>query len=165
MRTSKDRLRSVAMMLLAAVAACGFVRPAELLAASASAAQINEAINRAADFLKQAQADDGSFSSASGPGVTAIVTAGLLRAGRTANDPVVARALKYLEANRHDDGGVYQTGGNHKNYETCLAIIAFQEANKDHKYDQLLAAAEKFIKKEQWDEDENKSPDDLNYGG
>src|SRR4029078_631250 len=25
--------------------------------------------------------------------------------------------------------------------------------------------AEKFVKKEQWDEDEGKSPDDVNYGG
>jgi squalene-hopene/tetraprenyl-beta-curcumene cyclase len=137
----------------------------ESAAPVADAAKIEAAINRAADFLKQSQADDGSFSAASGPGVTAIVTAGLLRVGRTANDPVVAGALKYLESKRHDDGGIYQSGGNHKNYETCLAIIAFQEANKDHRYDTLLAAAEKFIKKEQWDEDENKSEDDLNYGG
>ena len=74
-------------------------------------------------------------------------------------------ALKYLESNRHEDGGIYQTGGNHKNYETCLAVIAFQEANKDRKYDKLLADAEKFIKKEQWDEGESKGVDDLNYGG
>ena len=77
----------------------------------------------------------------------------------------MAKALKYLEGNLHEDGGIYQKGGNHKNYETCLAIIAFQEANKDKKYDKLLANAEKFIKKEQWDEDEQKSADDLNYGG
>ncbi len=128
-------------------------------------ANIAQAVNRAADFLKQAQADDGSFSAASGTGVTAIVTAALLRSGRTANDPVVARALKYLEGNRHDDGGVYQKGSNHKNYETCLAIIAFQQANRDRSYDKLLADAEKFVKKEQWDEDEGKGIDDVNYGG
>jgi squalene-hopene/tetraprenyl-beta-curcumene cyclase len=131
----------------------------------ADAAKITKAMDRAADFLKQAQGDDGSFSGAAGPGVTAIVAASLLRSGRTANDPTVAKALAYLEGKLHDDGGIYQQGGNHKNYETCLAIIAFQEANKDHKYDKLLANAEKFIKKEQWDEEENKSPDDFNYGG
>src|SRR6187455_1980282 len=59
-------------------------------------AKINDAINRAADFLKQAQANDGSFSAASGPGITAIVGAALLRSGRTPQDPVVAKALKYL---------------------------------------------------------------------
>jgi squalene-hopene/tetraprenyl-beta-curcumene cyclase len=149
-----------------AIAVVGFVGTfASAAETKVDAAKVEQAINRAADFLKQAQADDGSFSAASGPGVTAIVAAGLLRAGRTANDPVVTKALKYLEGNLHDDGGIYQRGGNHKNYETCLAIIAFQEANKDKRYDKLLANAEKFIKKEQWDEDEQKSQDDLNYGG
>ena len=128
-------------------------------------AKLKAATERAAEFLKNAQADDGSFSGKSGPGVTAIVTAGLLRSGRPVDDAVVAKALKYLESNRHEDGGVYQTGSNHKNYETCLAIIAFKEANGTHHYDDLLAAAEKFVKKEQWDEDEGKSEDNAFYGG
>lgn len=126
---------------------------------------MNEAINRGAEFLKQNQAADGSFSAASGTGVTSIVAASLLRSGRTVNDPVVAKALKCLDGFHHDDGGIYQKGSNHKNYETCLAIIAFQEANRDHRYDKLLADAEKFAKKEQWDEDEGKSVADVNYGG
>ena len=65
----------------------------------------------------------------------------------------------------HEDGGIYQKGSNHKNYETCLAIVCFHEANKNHHYDKLLANAEKFVEKEQWDEDEGKTPADLNYGG
>src|SRR4051812_31163511 len=62
-------------------------------------AKINEAINEATDFLKHAQANDGSFSASSGPGVTAIVGAALMRSGRGPQDPVVAKALKYLEGN------------------------------------------------------------------
>ncbi len=127
--------------------------------------KVNEAINKAADFLKHAQANDGSFSAGSGPGITAIVGASLLRSGRTPQDPVVAKALKYLEGNLHDDGGMYQKGSNHKNYETCLAIVCFHEANKDHHYDKILANAEKFVKKEQWGEEEGKNPSDLSYGG
>jgi squalene-hopene/tetraprenyl-beta-curcumene cyclase len=127
--------------------------------------KIAGAINRAADFLKKAQAADGSFSSKSGTGVTALVAASLLRSGRTPEDPVVAKALKFLESNLHPDGGIYQQGSNHKNYETCLAIMAFLEANADKRYDKLLADAEKFIKKEQWDEGESKSPDDVYFGG
>jgi squalene-hopene/tetraprenyl-beta-curcumene cyclase len=128
-------------------------------------AKVGEAINKAADFLKQAQANDGSFSASSGPGITAIVGAALMRCGRSPHDPVVAKALKYLEGNVHDDGGIYQKGSNHKNYETCLAIVCFQEANKNRRYDKLLAKAEKFVEKEQWDEDEGKSPSDMSYGG
>jgi squalene-hopene/tetraprenyl-beta-curcumene cyclase len=128
-------------------------------------AKLNDAINRAADFLKQAQAKDGSFSASSGTGVTSLVGAALLRAGRTPQDPVVAKILKYLESNVHDDGGIYQRGSNHKNYETCVAVVCFHEANKDHRYDKLLANAEKILKKEQWDENEGKDPSDLFYGG
>src|SRR3954468_17336681 len=86
-------------------------------------AKVGESINKAVDFLKHAQANDGSFSAVSGPGITAIVGAALMRSGRGPEDPVVAKALKYLEGNRHEDGGVYQKGSNHKNYETCLAIV------------------------------------------
>src|SRR5262245_32740122 len=92
-------------------------------------AKVSEAVNKAADFLKKSQANDGSFSAASGPGITAIVGAALMRSGRTPQDPVVAKTLKYLESHVHEDGGVYQKGSNHKNYETCLAIVCFQEAN------------------------------------
>ncbi len=128
-------------------------------------AKVAEAVNKAAGFLQKAQADDGSFSSASGPGVTAIVTAALLRSGRTTEDPVVAKALQYLEGHVHEDGGIYHKGSTHKNYETCLAIAAFHEANKNHQYDKLLANAEKFVEKEQWDDGEGKTSEDLNYGG
>lgn len=156
---------AVALFVVFSASSFGAVDAKAAESGRPSDAQINAALDKAAGFLKQAQADDGSFSAASGPGVTAIVAAGLMRSGRGVNDPVVAKALKYLDGNRREDGGIYQKGSNHKNYETCLAIIAYQEANKDHRYDKLLADAEKFVKKEQWDEDEGKSADDVNYGG
>lgn len=141
-----------------------------LVVSGASAAapdgdKIAKAVQRAADFLAKAQEEDGSFSSKAGTGVTAIVTAALLRSGRTTDDPVVAKALKFLEAHIHPDGGVYHDGSTHKNYETCLAIMAFNEANADKKYSERLANAEKFIKKQQWDDDEGKSADDWYFGG
>ena len=75
-------------------------------------------------FSQQAQADDGSFSSQAGPGVTAIVATALLRHGRTPDDPLVAKSLKYLEGFVHDDGGIYAPGSRYQNYETWLAICA-----------------------------------------
>jgi squalene-hopene/tetraprenyl-beta-curcumene cyclase len=166
------RLRSVrsGICLLASVVLIIVISADSLLAKDTSAskvdrAKVRQAIDKAADFLKHAQANDGSFSGSSGPGVTAIVGAALMRCGRSPQDPVVAKALKYLESNVHEDGGIYQKGSNHKNYETCLAIVCFQEANKNHRYDKLLARSEKFVEKEQWDEDEGKTQADLNYGG
>ncbi len=159
-----------AICLLSAVAWIATIAADSMAAKDAPASKVDHAkvsatINKAVDFLKHAQANDGSFSASSGPGITAIVGAALMRSGRSPQDPVVAKALKYLESHLHEDGGIYRKGSNHKNYETCLAIVCFQEANKDHKYDKLLAKAEKFVEKEQWDEDEGKDPADLNYGG
>jgi squalene-hopene/tetraprenyl-beta-curcumene cyclase len=138
---------------------------AEAAAPAASKPATSETIKKGVDFLKQAQADDGSFSAASGPGITAIATTAMLRSGLSPRDPVVAKSLAYLEKYVRDDGGIYADGSRYKNYETSIAIITFKEANRDGKYDELLAAAEKFIKKEQWDDDEGHELSSMNYGG
>jgi squalene-hopene/tetraprenyl-beta-curcumene cyclase len=134
-------------------------------AISVDRAKLHQAVSRAASYFEAAQADNGSWSAASGPGVTAIVTAGLLRSGRSPDDPMVARALKYLEQFLHDDGGMYGQGSTHTNYETCVAIAAFKEANKDGRYNKLLADAEKYIKEEQWDAGEGYDESSMYYGG
>lgn len=124
------------------------------------------AVDRAVDFLRtRGQAADGSFSKDSGIGVTAVVTAGLLRAGVSPNDPVAAKALKFLEGFVRPDGGIYQPDTFYKNYETSLAVLCFKEANKDGRYDKLLAGADKFLKGIQWDEGEGHARSSLYYGG
>jgi squalene-hopene/tetraprenyl-beta-curcumene cyclase len=138
---------------------------AEEASSPADAANLSQAVSRGVDFLQQAQADDGSFSASSGPGVTAIVTTALLRSGRTAKDPLVSRSLAYLEKHRHDDGGIYQEGSRYKNYETSLSIVCFQLANEGGRYDDLLAGAERFVKSQQWDEDEGHEVSSMSYGG
>ncbi len=111
------------------------------------------------------QSADGSFSSKTGPGVTGLVVAGLLSVDIPADNPVVAKSLKYLESTRHDDGGLYAPKSSHANYETCLAIMAFAKANRDGRYTDLLKGAERFVKLQQWDEGEGIQSDDLAYGG
>jgi len=111
------------------------------------------------------RAADGSFSSFAGPGLTALVTTAYLRHGRSANDPRVAESLAYLKTFVQDDGGIYQTGSLYRNYETCLAIMCFQEANRDGQYDLLVKRADGFIKGIQWDESEGHDPSSLSYGG
>ncbi len=128
-------------------------------------ASLDQVINRAAAFLQQAQGDDGSFQGTDEPGVTAIATTALLRVGRTPSDPVVSKALKYLAKFVHDDGGIYKEGSRHRNYETCLSVMAFEEANKDGRYNDLIAKAEKLLTEQQWDEGENVKPSEINYGG
>lgn len=122
-------------------------------------------VTRAVDYLRsKGQAAEGSFSAQSGPGVTALVAAALLRHGRSPDEPVVAKSLKYLEGKVAGDGGLNE-GSKYRNYETCLAVLAFREANKDGRYNKLLKGADAFIKKDQWDEGEGKSKSDLEFGG
>ena len=111
----------------------------------------------AADFLKKSQANDGSFSAASGPASrrSSPRVCCVLAAPRRIRS--LRKRFEVSRRNRHEDGGIYQKGGNHKNYETCLAIVAFKKPTRISRYDKLLANAEKFVKKEQWDEDEGKS--------
>jgi squalene-hopene/tetraprenyl-beta-curcumene cyclase len=125
-----------------------------------------QAVDRAIRFLQtKAQEPDGSFASYAGPGVTAVVTAGLLRSNLAPDDPMVAKSLKYLEGFVQPDGGVYAKGTLYRNYETCLAMVVFAEANRNGRYDKILKQADRFVKGEQWDESENHKEDSYSYGG
>jgi len=125
----------------------------------------DQAVNKAIGFLRAAQAADGSYSAQAGPAVTALVATALLSHGRSANDPQVARSLKYLEGFVQPDGGIYQPDTFYKNYETCLAILCFSKANGDGRYTELLKKAEAFVKELQWDGTEGHDESSYHYGG
>ena len=122
-------------------------------------------VNRAIDFLTQRQSQDGSLSSQIGIGPTAIATLGLLRSGRSPDDPQIAKSLKYLEEFCQENGGIYTPGGNITTYETCIVLVCLQEANRDHRYDKTIRSAEKFIRGGQWEEKRGKDKSDPAYGG
>lgn len=131
----------------------------------ASQKKLAPVVARAIAFLKTTQAEDGSYSRQLGTGVTSLVTTGLLRHGRSPADPQIAKSLAFLKQHVHKDGGIYQQGSRYRNYETCLAIYCFHEANRDGEYDTLLAQAESFIKGLQWDEAEGHDISSTSYGG
>lgn len=128
-------------------------------------ARRDAAVARGVEFLAKNQTPEGAFSPQTGPAVTALVTTGLLRSGRSPDDPVVAKALKFLESFVRTDGGIYQPESNHVNYETCITIMAFAEANKDGRYTKLIKGAEGYVKGLQWDESEGKDKSATEYGG
>ncbi|MGE3776981.1 MAG: prenyltransferase/squalene oxidase repeat-containing protein [Pirellulaceae bacterium] len=147
-----------------------FVAVTALQAAEPSGSDVRatheQMVARAVSYLlTKGRAADGSYSSFSGPGVTALVTAGLLKHGRSPDDPQVAPSLKYLQQFVQPDGGIYQPGSNHKNYETCLAILCFSEANRDGRFQELLKKAQAFITEGQWDDGEGAQVSDVAYGG
>ena len=130
-------------------------------AAAPAPAELRAVVDKAYDAVKARQNADGSFAPRlGGPGVTALTAAALIRSGRGPGDPVVAKALKYLETKVQPDGGVYDQ--RLANYTTCLAIMAFKEANTDGRYDKVLAKAAEFLKGLQGTDAD---PKDVKFGG
>jgi squalene-hopene/tetraprenyl-beta-curcumene cyclase len=123
-------------------------------------------VGKAIAYLRvKGQAPDGSYSRQSGIGVTAIVTTALLQHGLTPADPQVAKSLAYLQSYVQPDGSICEKGTLYPNYETSLAVLCFTEANKDGRYKQLIAKADRALKEGQWDESEGKDRSDPTYGG
>ncbi len=150
--------------LALATATAGVVFAAD--EAEEAARQYEQMVVKAIDYLTtKGQAEDGSYSAQAGPGVTALVTTAILRHGRSPDDPLVAKSLKYLEKFIQGDGGVHKADSLYGNYETCLAIMCFAQANGDGRYTQVLKNAEAYVKQIQGDEGEGKTRDDLAYGG
>ncbi len=114
------------------------------LNAAPKSTDVNEVVEKSIAFLKTKQNADGSFAPKfGGPGITAIVVAGLVRNGH-GDDPIVKKALEYLEKNVQPDGGIYNK--QLANYMTSVALLAFKDANIDGKYDKVIANASKFLK-------------------
>jgi squalene-hopene/tetraprenyl-beta-curcumene cyclase len=152
---------------LALSALCAAVVRAEEPAKPATFNQqlYEQTIARALQYLRQNQFEDGSYSKQTGPAVTALITTGIIRAGRSVDDPLVAKSLKYLESFMQPDGSIANPQSAYKNYETCLAILCFSEANQDGRYQALLKKADAFVKHEQWDEGEGHDKASFSYGG
>jgi squalene-hopene/tetraprenyl-beta-curcumene cyclase len=135
----------VATVLSAALLASAAAARAGDKESAPTAEEVRAVLDKAAAYLKAHQEASGAFSpKRAGPGITALVAAGLLRAGLSENDPVVARALQYLQKSVKKDGGIYDRFL--ANYTTSVAIMAFREANTGGKYDAILKNAARFIR-------------------
>ncbi|WP_232103517.1 prenyltransferase/squalene oxidase repeat-containing protein [Gimesia algae] len=138
---------------------------AESLLPAARQQELKKIQKQGVNFLKNSQLEDGLWTTETVPGISALVTTALLESGVPASDPVVAKALKRLEGYVQKDGGIYYEKSNHRNYETCISIMAFHAANKDGRYDSTIKNAEKFLRGLQWDEGEGIESSDTAYGG
>jgi squalene-hopene/tetraprenyl-beta-curcumene cyclase len=118
-------------------------------------------------YLKSTQDPAGTWSKAATPGITGIALAALLRNGVSPDDPVAAKALKYVESLATPEG--HLAGKDAKlalhNYVTSVNVLALKAANRPEKYGKLIDNAVAYLKKLQWDESEQKTPADPYYGG
>ncbi len=150
-------------ILLAALAGVLFLSPSRAADAAPDAKDVQALVDKAVAFLKTRQNQDGGFSpEIGGPGVTALVVAGLIHQGYGPNEPVVAKALGYLEKAVQKDGGIYQK--RLANYTTSVALLALNDANTKGKYDTIIKNAAKFLKTLQYD-DSLVEEKDLKFGG
>ncbi|WP_339732410.1 prenyltransferase/squalene oxidase repeat-containing protein [uncultured Gimesia sp.] len=117
------------------------------------------------NYLKNSQLADGLWTTETVPGISALVATALLESGVPASDPVVAKALKRLEEFVKQDGGIYYAKSNHRNYETCISIMAFSAANQGGRYDATIKNAELFLRGLQWDKGEGLESSDTSFGG
>lgn len=118
------------------------------------------------DFLLQSQSrEDGSYSKQLGPAVTAMCVYALMSNDIPAEHPQVQKALDYVKSFVQPDGGIYAPESVVRNYETSLAILAFQRANNGGQHDKLIRDAVAFLKKLQWDDSEGHPPASGFFGG
>ena len=104
-----------------------------------------EIVAKGLDYLaQQGQAENGTFSARVGPGVTALAVTAALRSGRPLDDAMVRQGLNALEGYVKSDGGIYGSG-RLRNYETCVAMLCFSEANQNGQYNEILQDAKAFI--------------------
>ncbi len=83
--------------------------------------------------------------------------------------PASGKSVLYVDSTakrsvQRDDGGVYSAEGLYKNYESSI-VLSMLAVLKDPAYEPQAAALQKFLKDDQWDEGEGKTPADPFYGG
>ncbi len=131
----------------------------------ATAQSIDDMQQKAIQFLEVTQAADGSWTSSDAVGITGLVTTSLLMSGKTTADPIVRQGLDFIVTQQQPTGGIHVATSRFQNYETCIALLALAEANKDGQYDAVISKAEQFLRGLQWDEGEGLETTDGRYGG
>lgn len=127
--------------------------------------QLQASMARGVEFLRLTQAEDGSWTAPDAVGITGLCTRALLDAGVPADDPTVEKALHNLQSFIQDNGGIYPDESHHRNYETSIALLAFQAANTDGRFDDTVENAVSFLKGMQWDQTEDIDESDPAFGG
>jgi squalene-hopene/tetraprenyl-beta-curcumene cyclase len=144
------RTRSkLTLMIVPLVAAVTLAVPAAAQPGKGGGKTRDQAIDAAIAYLKTAQAEDGTWSKAASPGVTGIVLAGLLKTGKVApDDPMAAKALKFVEGMADDKAGHLAAGEKvfHKNYITSVNLTALKATGLS-KYDAIVANAAGYLRK------------------
>ena len=113
-----------------------------------TAKEADAAINRGLDWLATQQKEDGSWSEASFPALTALPLWAFSMSNHPKKAEITAKAAKFILSNVQPDGGIYRKipgkGGGLSNYNTALCMIALHSLN-DPQYTPVVLKARKFV--------------------
>lgn len=115
-------------------------------------------------YLRNNQADDGSWSSS--VGITALGLRAFLQSHRgyaEKDGAFITRPIKYLLAHVNDDGSISETNQN-RNYNTAVVLTALAAIGNDE-YADVIGGGQKFLMRLQIDEDDGYEDDHAYYGG
>ncbi len=101
-------------------------------------------------YLREAQAQDGSWSDRRFPGMSALALWSMARGKQEANQEAMGRASAYIASCSQPDGGIYvpipnRRGGGLGNYNTCLCLAALHAAGGHEKYLNVLLNARAYV--------------------
>jgi squalene-hopene/tetraprenyl-beta-curcumene cyclase len=112
-------------------------------------AQVKQAVAKAVAYLQRAQAEDGHWQARPALGVTGLVTAALLdRPGASADDPTIAKALKYIVSKVQPDGGIYDRML--QTYTTGVCLSALARVGDEPDMQPIIRNAQKYLGSLQW---------------
>jgi squalene-hopene/tetraprenyl-beta-curcumene cyclase len=126
--------------------------------------RVKRAIDDGLRYLREAQAEDGSWSDS--VGVTALALRAYLqspRGYREEDGAFITRPVEYLLAHVKDDGSISESNHN-RNYNTAVAITALEATGND-RHDKVIADAQQFLRGLQLDEADGYERDHKYYGG
>jgi squalene-hopene/tetraprenyl-beta-curcumene cyclase len=135
-------------------------------------ASTQAAMDKALAFLAHTQQPDGGWlgENQSDPAITAlVVTAFIHSPAHGVDHPIVKHGLELMLRYSQPDGGIYVEGLGLKNYQTSVCLSALTAADErlagEARYRSVIEKAQEFLKKLQWDEDEDHDRTSSWFGG
>jgi len=125
--------------------------------------EINSAIDRGLDWLAAQQKDDGTWSNAQFPAMTALPAWTFIRSRHPRREAITAKAIAALLESVQPDGGIYREvagrqGGGLSNYNTAIAMTVLH-ALGDPALAPVILKARSFVAQGQL------TGDDMYHGG
>lgn len=145
--------RQVMVTVLAAVVSgigCSQVALAEVKVDQAHRRKAKAILQKAYDYLRAQQNEDGSWLPQPGPAVTGLVVTGMLQSPSIDRyDPAVKKGIQYILSKQRPNGGIYTQIL--ANYNTSICLAALAQVRKDAQgIQKVIEKAQEFLISLQW---------------